>query len=55
MERLLVIYSYQLSTDFKLNLRNFRQKLRLLIGASMTITTDSYLCCIRVLLKQFGR
>src|SRR5688500_6276080 len=48
MERLLVIQSYQLSADFKLNLRNFGQKLRLLIGASMTITTDNYLCCIRV-------
>ena len=45
MKGLLVSQGNQLSADFKLDLRNFRQELRLRVGSSMTIATDSHFGC----------
>ena len=51
MKGLLVCQGNQLSSDFQLDLRDFRQELRFGLGSSMTIATDNYFGRSWVLLK----
>ena len=55
MERLLVGQGHQFSSDFKLDLRNFRQELRLGVRPRMTIATAIYFGGSRVFLEQVRR
>jgi hypothetical protein len=55
MKGLLVGQGDQLSSDFKLDLRNFGQELWFGVSSSMTIATDIYFGCSWVFLEQVRR
>ena len=55
MKGLLVVQGNQLSADFKLDLRDFRHKLRFGVSSSMTIATANYFGCSWVFLELVRR